>query len=163
MCMSTVLQLVLHLLVLDSRGRVQPAEANAVAPCALGGVAGIVGGTQQIGRSGGPGGDRNDADTDAEREGLFLPRVWCAFNRPLEAARDFFRLGHRTVFQEGAEFVAAEPPDRVAAAQAALQQPANRAEDVVPGLVTAGIVHDLESVEVQVAQGVLPRARRDLG
>src|SRR5438046_9499141 len=85
---------------------------------------------------GGDAGERDDADTDAERESPLPPYIRGARDRPLEAPSDFFRLGRRTVFQECAEFVAAEAPDGVPAAQAAPEQAADHAEEAISGLVT---------------------------
>jgi hypothetical protein len=67
------------------------------------------------------------------------------------------------VFQEEAEFVSAEARDRVAAAQTTSQQAGDPPEEVIPGLVTATIVHDFESVQVHVAHSVLRRTGRSLG
>src|SRR5712671_5585056 len=127
----------------------------AVASCVLGGVAGSVGGAQNLGRAFARCGDRDEADADAQREGPLPPRVAKVSDRTLELPGDFFRLRQRTVFQQDAEFIAAEARKRVAAAQLTVEHAADLAEQVVPRLVAAGIVHGLESVQVQIAQGVL--------
>src|SRR5882762_1112152 len=133
---------------------------DAVASCALGGIARSGGGAQDAGRASGPRGDRDKADADAQGEALLVPHVAEVFDRAPELPRDFFRPGQRVAFHEDAEFVAAEPRKRVAAAQQTVNQTADLAEQLIPRLATAGIVHDLESVHVQVAQNVVRRAGR---
>src|SRR5258706_12598225 len=125
---------------------------NAVAPCVLGGVAGGVGGAEDVGRASARRGDRDETDADAQREGPLLPHVAEVFDRTLELPSDFLRLGQRTVFQQDAEFVAAEARERVAAAQLTIKHAADPAQQVVPSLVTPGIVYDLEPVQVKIAQ-----------
>ncbi len=105
-----------------------------------------------------PRGDRDKADADAQREALLLPHVAEVFDRAPELSGDFFRPGQRTAFHEDAEFVAAEARNRVAAPQLTVNQSADLAKQLIPRLATAGIVYDLESVHVQVAQNVVRRA-----
>src|SRR5207245_3461255 len=83
-------------------------------------------------------------------------------DRPLELPGDLCRLGQGTVFQQDTEFIAAEACERVPAAQATAQQAADLAEQVIPGFVTARVVHELESVQVQIAQNVFRYAGRGL-
>src|SRR5207248_9974926 len=120
---------------------------DAVASGVLGGVAGFVGGAQHVSRASARGGDRDDADADAQREAPLRRYVAELFDRPLQLPGDLFRLSQGTVFQEDTEFMAAEACERVPAAQPAAQQAPDPAEQVIPGLVTAGIVHDLDSIE----------------
>src|SRR6266566_5203832 len=151
----------LHLL-LEPRGRLRLRDMDAVASRVLGGVAGFVGGAQDVSRASARGGDRDDADADAQREAPLPTYVAELFDRSLELPGDLCRLGQGTIFQEDTEFIAAEACERVPAAQATAQQAADPAEQVIPGFVTAGIVHELESVQVQVAQRVLHHTGRGL-
>src|SRR5439155_15015202 len=151
----------LHLL-LEPRGCLRPRDMDAVASGVLGGVAGFVGGAQDVSRASARGGDRDDADADAQREAPLPPYVAELFDRSLELPGDLCRLSQGTVFQEDTEFIAAEACERVPAAQATAQQAADLAEQVIPGFVTARVVHKLESVQIQVAQDVLRIAGRGL-
>src|SRR5881398_1438775 len=149
-------------LLVDPGGRLRLPDMDAVASGVLGGVAGFVGGAQHVSRASARGGDRDDADANAQREAPLRPYVAELFDRPLQLPGDLFRLGQGTVFQQDTEFIAAEACERVPAAQATAQQAADPAEQVIPGFVTARVVHELESVQVQVAQNVLRYAGRRL-
>src|SRR6058998_1911376 len=117
----------LHLL-LEPRGCLRLRDVDAVASGVLGGVAGFVGGAQDVSRASARGGDRDDADADAQREAPLPPYVAKLFNRPLELPGDLCRLGQGTVFQQDTEFIPAEACERVPAAQATTQQAADLAE-----------------------------------
>src|SRR6266536_4472191 len=141
----------LHLL-LEPGGRLRLRDMDAVASGVLGGVAGFVGSAQDVSRASACGGDRDDAYGDAQREAPLPPDVAELFDRPLELPGDLCRLGQGTVFQQDTEFIAAEARKRVPAAQATAQQAADLAEQVIPGFVAARVVHELESIQIQVAQ-----------
>src|SRR5258706_8918549 len=104
---------------------------DAVASCVLGSVAGSAGGAQDVGRASTRRGDRDEADADAQRETPPLRHVAVGFDRPLELACDFLRPSQGTVFQQDAEFVAAEARERVAAAQQTVKQAADPAEQLI--------------------------------
>src|SRR5436189_1985867 len=82
----------LHLL-LEPRDRLRPRDMDAVASSVLGGVAGFVGSAQDVSRASAGGGDRDDADADAQREAPLPPYVGELFDRPRELPGELFRLG----------------------------------------------------------------------
>ncbi len=75
-----------------------------------------------------------------------------------DAVGHALRLLQRATFQQQAEFVAAQARDGVRGAHAGLQQAGDVAQQPVAGAVTAGVVHHLELVEVDVQQHVLALA-----
>ena len=76
---------------------------------------------------------------------------------------DAHRVVRRAVFQQHAEFVAAEPRERVAFAELALEQQADLAQELVARRVAAGIVDLLEAVKIQIEhRRGADRARRAL-
>src|SRR5438046_4516339 len=64
----------LHLL-LEPRGRLRLRDPDAVAPGVLGGVAGFVGGAQNVRRASACGGDRGDAAAEDRREAPLTQHV----------------------------------------------------------------------------------------
>ena len=71
-------------------------------------------------------------------------------------------LLERAMLRQDAEFVAAEPRDDVGRTHVPLQQRGDVPQQAVAGRVPAGVVHDLELVQVDVQQRMArrrPRAR----
>ena len=62
----------------------------------------------------------------------------------------------RAVLEQHAELVATEPRQRVAFAQALLQHGADLPHELVAGRMAAGVVDDLELVEVEIHHRVMP-------
>ena len=69
------------------------------------------------------------------------------------------RLVHRAALEQHAELVAAEPRERIAPTDLRLQQRADLLQQRVAGIVAAGIVDDLELIEVEVENRVRRFAR----
>jgi len=65
------------------------------------------------------------------------------------------RRAGRAVLEQDAELVPAQPRQRIALAQVALQHAADLAQHLVTGLVAAGVVDELELVQVHEEQGAL--------
>ena len=97
--------------------RLRQDQMDAVASCALGGVARGGGPAQDAGRASARRDDRDEADADAQGKAFPLPQVPEVFDRAPELAGGFFRLDQGTAFHQDAEFVAAEARKGVAAAQ----------------------------------------------
>ena len=123
-------------------------------PCSLAACAGAVGGREDRGHVLVVGGDRHHADAGAEAEHALLPGEAEVAHRLAQRLGRAHRLVQRTALQQHAELIAAEARERIAPADLGLQQRADLAEQRVAGAVAAGVVDDLELVDVQVAQRV---------
>ena len=66
------------------------------------------------------------------------------------------RVIRRAVLEEHAELVASQAGERIALAQALEQHGADLAYELVAGGVTAGVVDDLELVQVEIHHRVVP-------
>ena len=62
----------------------------------------------------------------------------------------------RTVLQQNAELVAAETRERIALPHLLVQQHRQLSQQLVAGRMAAGIVDDLELIEIEIQQSVLP-------
>ncbi len=100
------------------------------------------------------GGDRHDADAGAEPEHPIFPGEAEVAHRLAQRLGGAQRLVQRASLEQHAELVAAEARQRVAPAHLGLQQRAHLPEQRIAGAVAAGVVDDLELVEVEVAQRV---------
>src|SRR6202008_3346072 len=69
------------------------------------------------------------------------------------------RLIERAALEENAEFIAAEPRERIAPAHLGLQQGPHLTEQRIAGRMAAGVVDDLELVDVEVTERVGSLAR----
>ena len=137
---------------------------DAVSAAILGRVAGHIGIRQDLGHALGVAAvDNHQTDADAQFEAVIFP-VELEFTHRLNQ-----RFGHlpgifkRAVFHKHRELIAAQAGDGVAFAHRALQHDADLAQQFVAGDVAAGVVDDLELVQVHVTQAVLrlrnPRRR----
>jgi hypothetical protein len=137
-------------------------QLDPVASAALGPVAGGIGGLERVDRLLGPGRDRRDADARANRVGSSATPKAMSTDRPPDALDDSRCPRQPAVFQENAEFIPPETPQSVPGSQPVAHQSAQLTQQVVPRQVAAGVVHSLEPVQVEKAQGVLgllrPRA-----
>src|SRR5205809_3056712 len=93
---------------------------------------------------------REQGDADA-RADIGVVRI--ELERPAEGVQDFLRNDTRVprlreVRHDRAELVAAEPAHRIAAAHALRKTVGRFLEQLVPGAVPLGVVHELEAVEV---------------
>ena len=108
-------------------------------------------------------GRQRDADAGAHEDVLSL-QIERALELDHDALGDARRIVHgRRVVDQHRELVAAEPGDRVARADALLEPPRHRHEQLIADGVAERVVHDLEAVEVEEEHGervllVEPRA-----
>ena len=94
--------------------------------------------------------DLGEADRDADVHDAVLPDEAEVADRLAQVLGDALRRVERAVLQQHAELVAAEAGERVGRADAGLHDARDLLEQPVAGLVTAGVVDDLELVEVEV-------------
>ena len=134
-------------------------QCTRLRPRLLGGAAGGVRRRQHRGHVLVLGGDRHDADRAAEPEAAVFPGVAEVADRLAQRLGRAQRLLQRAALEQHAELVAAEARERVAPAHLRLQQRADLAEQRVARAVAAGVVDDLELVEVDVAERVGGLAR----
>ena len=97
-------------------------------------------------------GTRPDAGADLEL--LVFPGEDELGNGLVEDAGDACRLLHGTVLDENSELVSPQPRDRVALPDAEGEGLRQSFQQGVSGHVSAGVVHHLELVQIQVAQSM---------
>ncbi len=83
-----------------------------------------------------------------------MPHEAISGDRAAHVVGDLPRLVERATHQQHAELVAAEPRDRVRVAHRFAQQLGDFAQHAVAGEMTAGVVDDLEAIEIEVTQHV---------
>ena len=127
---------------------------DAVASGLLGRGAGAVRGAQQRGHVLVVGGDRYHADTDAEPESTVVPQELVVADRRPQVFGGLQCLLDIAALQQHTELVAAEPRQGIAPADLRLEQIAELMQQGIAGAVAAGVVDDLELVEVQVQQRI---------
>ncbi len=125
-------------------------ELDAVATAILGRVAGHVGGTQQRRGTLDVGAHLDHADARADRERRTVPAETMVADGLPHRVGDAARLLERAIGEQHAELIAAEARDHVTAAHACLDQARDLADQPVAGRVAAGVVDELELVEVDV-------------
>ena len=128
---------------------------DAVAPRLLRRLAGAVGGRQQRRHVLGLARERHDADAAAEPEGALLPDELVVADRVAELLGHPHGLVERAALEQHRVLVATQPGERVAPADLGLEQRPDLAQERVTRAVAAGVVDDLELVDVDVG-----RARR---
>src|SRR5580658_1563051 len=124
----------------------------------LGDIAGRVGGREQLLDRATLARDLDEPDRHADVEDLVLPDEAVIPDGAADVIGDLTRLLQRAADEQHAELVAAQAPDRVAIAHGIAQQLRHLPQHAVAGEVPARIVDDLEPVQVEVAQHVLPVA-----
>ena len=129
-------------------------DVDAVAAAVLRRVAGDVRGAHDGRDVLGVALDLHDADARADGQRRRAPHEAVVADGLAHALRDARGLIERAALQQHAELVAAEARDGVGGAHARLQQARHVAQQPVAGLVAAGVVDDLELVEVDVQQRV---------
>jgi len=82
-----------------------------------------------------------------------------ALHRVAQALGDFFRRSRRAILQQDAEFVAAQARQGVALTQVRLQQRADMPQQLISRRMAAGVVDQLELVEVEEHQRMPPTLR----
>ncbi len=134
-------------------------DVDAIAPVFLGEVTGRVDVPHHVGHLFAGLVDRHEADARADREHVLFPAEAVVRDPFADLGRDTRRLLQRAMLHQDAEFVTAEPRDRVAPAHRVLQQQRNLPQQLVARAVTAGVVDDLELVEIEIAQRVAVAGR----
>src|SRR5215472_3173590 len=105
------------------------------------------------------GGDRHDADAGTEAEHPVLPGEAEVAHALAECLRGAHRLIEGAALEKNAELVTAQARERIPPADLRFEQRPDLAEERVAGAVTAGVVDDLELVDVEVAECVGRLAR----
>ena len=103
--------------------------------------------------------DRHHADARAQAEGALLPGELEIAHRLAQRLGRAHRLVERAALEQYAELVAAQARERVAPAHLGLEQRADLAEQRIAGAVAAGVVDDLELIDIQAAERVGGLAR----
>ena len=125
----------------------------------LGDVAGGIGRIHEVLDGTAAAADFHQPDADADVEDLVLPHEAVIVDGPHHVVGDLARLLERTPTSSNAN---SSPPMRPAVSEsrtASLMMRRHLAQHIVAGGVPAGVVDHLESVEIEVAQGVRRVAR----
>ncbi|MNZ54776.1 hypothetical protein D3C78_726880 [compost metagenome] len=101
--------------------------------------------------------DMDQPDTDSGHERPAFPDKMQILHRLAQAFGNFLRRFRCAVFQQDAELVAAKARQGVAFAQPRLQQRADVPQQFVPRRVAAGVVDQLELVQIEEHQGMATR------
>src|SRR6266699_2242935 len=131
-------------------------QLHAVAALFLRHVAGRVGRAHHVGQR-----ERavlyvHQPDADADAEGTCLPHEMEVGDGLSQLLANAQRVVRRAVLEEHAELVAPQAGERIALAQALEQHGADLAHELVAGGVTAGVVDDLELVQIEIHDCVVP-------
>ena len=102
---------------------------------------------------------RHHADARAQPEGALLPGELEIAHRLAQRLGRAHGLIERAALEQNAELIAAQAREGVAPAHLGLEQRAHLAEQRVAGAVAAGVVDDLELIEIETAQRVGGLAR----
>ncbi|MCY1391745.1 hypothetical protein D3C76_421830 [compost metagenome] len=99
----------------------------------------------------------NQPDTDSGDERSALPDKMQILHSLAQALGNFLRRFRRAVFQQDAKLVAAQARQGIAFAQPRLQQGADMPQQFVARRMAAGIVDQLELIQIEEHQGMAPR------
>ena len=105
------------------------------------------------------GGDRHDADARAQAEGALLPGELEIAHRLAQRLRRAHRLVERAALEQNTELIAAQAREGIAPADLRLEQRADLPEQRIAGAVAAGVVDDLELIEIEAAERIGGLAR----
>ena len=130
-------------------------QLHAVAALFLRHVAGRVGRAHHVGQR-----ERavlyvHQPDADADAEGTGLPHEMEVGDGLSQLLANAQRVVRRAVLEEHAELVAPQAGERIALAQALEQHGADLAHELVARGVTAGVIDDLELVQVEIHHRVV--------
>ncbi len=120
----------------------------------LGHIAGVIRRTQYVVDVAADPVARHKSDAGRYRKFIVMP-----FEAVGADEREYF-FGHapglrqRTVFHEYTEFIAAQPGQRITGSDLGTQQFTQLSQHGITGQVTAGIVDDLEVIQVDIANSV---------
>src|SRR5690606_7358785 len=98
--------------------------------------------------------DLDHADADADVEDAVLPREAIIRHRLADVAGDLTRLVERTADEQHRELVSADARDGIRIANFLLEQRRDLSQQIVAGDVSAGVVDELEIIEVEIADDV---------
>ena len=129
-------------------------DMNPIAAGILGRIAGAVCGTQQ-GAKGLARFDRNQANTDPHGEALALPTEAKGLHQRAQAVNDRYRFVKRTTTEQQTEFIATQSRQHITAADTALEQLRQLAQQLIPRRMPTGVVDHLELVEVHIAEHLI--------
>ena len=121
-------------------------------------ITGGIGGGEQFLERAALARDLDQPDGHPDVEDLVFPDETVVPDRAADIIGDLAGLLERTADQQHAELIAPEAADGVAVAHRIAQQLGDFAQHAVAGDVPARVVHDLEAVEVEITQHVLPIA-----
>src|SRR5690606_6799102 len=96
--------------------------------------------------------DGHQADTHAHRERAVLPGETELLGQAADAFGDRQRLLDAAVIEQDAKLVSAQASQQIAAAHAASKQRRQLAQQFIAGDMAAGVVDDLELIEIEIAQ-----------
>jgi len=130
-------------------------HVDAITAMVFGHITGRVGGTQDVHDAAAVGGNRHDTETRADLEDLVFPgeRNFFTTSRSISAVSLASSIG-----QCSSSMPNSSPPRRArvsVSAHARLQVCRQLLEQFIAGDMPAGVVHDLELVEIQIAERVL--------
>jgi len=134
-------------------------DVNAIAALVFRGIARRIGSLQHLRDPSEVAAQRHDADAGADGERARPPYELILLHCSEQRVGDADRVGHRAIVQQQPELVAAQPRQCVVAAHPVLQEVRELSDQFVAGDVTAGVVDDLELIEVQVADRVAGAGR----
>lgn len=132
-------------------------DVDAVAAALLGAVAGHVGHAQQVLGRLDLAADVHQADAQPRAQHLLAPVHVQGLGRLAQLLGNAQGGLGRAVLQKNAEFISAQPREGVGLAQVVQQQAADLAQHLVARRVAAGLVDELELVQVHVQHGRGPQ------
>jgi hypothetical protein len=130
-------------------------DVDAITATVLGGIAGGIRGAQDAGHGLSDPLYRHHADAHTDPEDLLLPGESEIFDRPAQRVGDTLRDVHGAVLQQDAELVAAQAREGVLAPHLLREYAPEASQELIAGHVPAGIVDNLELIEIQIADRVL--------
>ncbi len=98
--------------------------------------------------------DLDQTDADADIEYLVLPDEAVVIDGAHHIVGDLPRFLERAAHQQQREFIAADAPGGIRIADGLFDERGDLAQHVVARGMAAGVVHHLEPIEVQIAQGM---------
>jgi hypothetical protein len=129
-------------------------DMHAVASLVLGDIAGAVGRAHDLRERVPARGDGDQPDASADGKTLVLPGEWELLDGVHQILRDPERVLLRAVLEQDAELIAAEARQGIALAQGPLEHGRELAQERIARHMAAGVVDELELVEVEIEQGV---------
>src|SRR3984957_14617589 len=129
-------------------------QLHAIAALILRGVAGYIGGAHHTGDGRCLTGDFDDADADTDRRHAVLPDEPIIADGLPQSFGHAQRMIQRAILQQDPELIPAQACQRIADAHSRLQHSRNLFQELIPRRMAAGIVDQLELIEVEIQQRV---------